>query len=374
MKNILTFLFGLSSCFIAPAQNIGIGVTTPQNKLHVRGSGASNGIIVEHETSPTLQLNRNGNQQAEIYANSSGLHITTNSFSSGSIQFHPGIFGSTFTLFQNGYAGLGTGSPQAKLHIANLGSDEALRLENPLFPTISFYTDNIFRGNIYGGTDGLTVLTPVGGGPIRFYPGQLINALQLMPNGNVGVSHFNPQAKLHVSGNLISDFVSGITPHLLLNQGDAGYARLGFENTLGRSWTIAAIRDATPANDQLNFYNEQTNTDRFILYGNGNATLSGTLTQLSDQRLKKDIRPLGSVLENIEAINAYTYYWKEEQNDKNKQVGFLAQELEQIYPELVRTDAQGYKSVAYQNLVPVLLQAIKELKAELDAMKTKMPR
>jgi hypothetical protein len=48
------------------------------------------------------------------------------------------------------------------------------------------------------------------------------------------------------------------------------------------------------------------------------------------------------------------------------QVGFLAQEVEKVLPELITTDNSGYKSVAYANVVPVLVEAIKTLKKESD--------
>jgi hypothetical protein len=49
-----------------------------------------------------------------------------------------------------------------------------------------------------------------------------------------------------------------------------------------------------------------------------------------------------------------------------RQIGFIAQEVEKILPELVTTDANGYKSVAYANVVPVLVEAVKSLKTQND--------
>jgi hypothetical protein len=52
-----------------------------------------------------------------------------------------------------------------------------------------------------------------------------------------------------------------------------------------------------------------------------------------------------------------------------KQIGFIAQEVEKALPELVTTDTNGYKSVAYANVVPVLVEAVKTLKKDNDATK-----
>lgn len=54
------------------------------------------------------------------------------------------------------------------------------------------------------------------------------------------------------------------------------------------------------------------------------------------------------------------------------QIGFIAQEVEKVLPELVHTDTNGYKSVAYINVVPVLVEAVKTLKSESDRKDTRI--
>ena len=194
------------------------------------------------------------------------------------------------------------------------------------------------------------------------------NAVTVLNNGMVGVGTTNPNALIEI------DYLSSSIPHLLLNQTNNGYARLSFQNTLGKSWTIASIRNSIAANDAINFYSEQVGADRFSIYGNGNATLAGTLTQNSDERLKINIHSVNKVLPTLDSINAYTYQWKEENRGKEVQIGFLAQEIERTYPQLVRTDDKGIKSVAYQNMVPVLLQAIKEQEAAIKEQQSEFEK
>ncbi len=111
-------------------------------------------------------------------------------------------------------------------------------------------------------------------------------------------------------------------------------------------------------------------SDAFTVFKSGNATLSGTLTQSSDRRLKRNIKPLENSLDKVLRLNGYRYQWNANLNKGDaQQIGFVAQEVEAIFPELVTTDANGMKSVAYQNVVPVLVEAIKELKAENEALK-----
>src|SRR5205085_6359799 len=59
--------------------------------------------------------------------------------------------------------------------------------------------------------------------------------------------------------------------------------------------------------------------------------------------------------------------WKDKNFPEGRQIGFIAQEIEKVLPELVYTDAQGYKSVAYSNVVPVLVEAVKTLKKNHDS-------
>ncbi|HJW30745.1 MAG TPA: tail fiber domain-containing protein, partial [Saprospiraceae bacterium] len=106
--------------------------------------------------------------------------------------------------------------------------------------------------------------------------------------------------------------------------------------------------------------------------GLGNFLIYGSLFELSDSTQKKNITPIQHALSGIEKINAVTYNWKDAKSrGERSQIGFLAQEVEQAFPQLVRTDEKGEKSVSYTHMVPVLLQAIKEQQAEIDTLKTK---
>lgn len=104
-------------------------------------------------------------------------------------------------------------------------------------------------------------------------------------------------------------------------------------------------------------------------YGN----LHGGVFSSSDVRLKKNIKPLQNVLPALQKINGYTYYWKENK-DTAQQIGVLAQELQKVYPQLVKTDKKGMLSVNYQGLVPVLLNAIKEQQKQIDDLTNRLEK
>lgn len=101
---------------------------------------------------------------------------------------------------------------------------------------------------------------------------------------------------------------------------------------------------------------------------------SGTITaisvnQSSDVRLKKDIQTLDNALEKAMKMRGVSYKWKTDVSNENPQIGVIAQEVEKIYPEFVRTDENGMKSVNYAQMTAVLIEAVKELNSEIKDLK-----
>ncbi|MCD4500502.1 tail fiber domain-containing protein [Chromobacterium vaccinii] len=101
---------------------------------------------------------------------------------------------------------------------------------------------------------------------------------------------------------------------------------------------------------------------------NGNISASGRVTaaagvfhgvqQLSDSRLKKDVLPLTQSLEKINQLNGYSYRWKK---NNERDMGLIAQQLEKIYPDIVKRNDKGFLSVSYHGLIAPLVEAVKEL-------------
>merc|ERR1711968_150816 len=98
----------------------------------------------------------------------------------------------------------------------------------------------------------------------------------------------------------------------------------------------------------------------------GTVTGSGTFQSSSDRRLKKRITQLYGAMEKINGLRGVNYYWRRGEGphthrefDDLKQVGFIAQEVEDVIPEVVRTDADGYKSMQYSGIIPYAVEALK---------------
>ena len=116
-----------------------------------------------------------------------------------------------------------------------------------------------------------------------------------------------------------------------------------------------------------NFIIRDGTTTRFTFDDNGSFTATGNVTAFSDITLKSNIELIPNALDKVCQIRGVTY----ERDDMNgeRQSGVIAQEVEKVLPEVVRTNEEGIKSVAYGNLVGLLIESIKELKAEVEQLK-----
>lgn len=101
----------------------------------------------------------------------------------------------------------------------------------------------------------------------------------------------------------------------------------------------------------------------------GNFTATGNVTAFSDERLKENVQTIEGALDKVAQMRGVTYNYKSELNDGQRGTGVIAQEIQQVMPEVV--EEGEYLSVAYGNLVGVLIEAVKELKAELEQCKCK---
>jgi len=92
----------------------------------------------------------------------------------------------------------------------------------------------------------------------------------------------------------------------------------------------------------------------------------------SDINLKDNIRPIESALFKVQQINGVTFDWNEKsskiQQDKGHDVGLIAQEVEQVLPEVVVLRPDGIKAIQYEKVVPLLVESIKELTKRVEEL------
>ena len=227
---------------------------------------------------------------------------------------------------------------------------------------LGIYNDTIAGSNRieWISTDPLFMIGNGNGGGARN------NAMAILKNGKTGLGTNEPLGWLHIKHNS-----QAANPQLILEETQNDYSRISFKNANPGYWNIEAYSKPILGNNdiaKLNFF-YSANGYILSLSGNGNATLTGTLYQNSDERLKKNISPLKNSLNKLMQLNGYHYQWMDSTRGNNEQVGLLAQEVEKQFPQLVMRDDNGKKSVAYSNMIPILLQAIKEQQQQIEDLK-----
>ena len=95
---------------------------------------------------------------------------------------------------------------------------------------------------------------------------------------------------------------------------------------------------------------------------------SGTMTTFSDERLKKDIEPITNALAKVQSLNGVTFKYIDK-NTVNRDTGLIAQNVQAVLPEAIKeVNNEGHLGLAYGNMVGLLVEAIKELTAKVEAL------
>ena len=95
----------------------------------------------------------------------------------------------------------------------------------------------------------------------------------------------------------------------------------------------------------------------------------------SDRSLKENIQPIENALEKVSKINGVTFDWKDEYLESRKgwvrkrDTGIIAQEVQEVLPEVVHEKVDGTLGVKYEKIIGLLIESIKDLKAEIEELK-----
>jgi hypothetical protein len=137
---------------------------------------------------------------------------------------------------------------------------------------------------------------------------------------------------------------------------------------------LASTRSPTSANMRIsgggislaNLYTGNLTSGNLVATGKfyGDGTF---VTTISDRRLKEDIRPIMNALDKVSSMQAVRY--RLHNDPSHLCIGYIAQDLEAILPEVVRTDAEGWKSIQYTNLPGLIIEAVKELNEKYSRIK-----
>ena len=184
---------------------------------------------------------------------------------------------------------------------------------------------------------------------------------RITSGGNFGVGTTTPGA----SYSELVNFTATATnqPSLTLLNTNASFANDAFQvraansSANGNSWNMITGWSSTT-------------TLNFLVRGNGNVLNSNSsYGSLSDQRIKENVVDATPKLENLKQVRIVNFNLI---GDNQKQIGVVAQELEQIFPGMVEEDSEGMKAVKYSVFVPMLIKAMQEQQQMIDELKAKV--
>jgi len=382
MKKIFFTFYSLAIISdLSVAQNVGIGVTNPAFKLDIMGRmRVKTGTIGNVGTSSGIWLEdyRDGTNRIFIGMQDSmrvGFYGTGIGGVGWAFNFHS----------QTGNVGIGVSSANNKLSVDG---------------DIGIYSSDNLKGFIGINSENLMINAerhfPTGGTARNIILQLSTSGIFPATAGNVGIGTATPSGKLEVSSS------SGSPQASLIQTTEDGYSRLRMfsVHSSGHYFDIAASNSDyvnglgfTLKKDYFNFYNSlvgnfmsfvieegllsdnilgaiaATPTFPYVLNVGGPVRCE-SLSQYSDNRFKQNIQPIAQGLDKILQLKAVSYDWKKNVEgfkftDQSRQIGFLAQELENVIPEIVSTDSKGFKSVDYSKLTVVLAEAIKEQQSQI---------
>lgn len=355
--------------------NVGIGTTTPLERLHVAGKV----FLTDGFSSDNAAL---------LYRNDTDYMFLGPQSGSSADGGAMALFGSTYTSGGNA-GGVDFNVPNAQVRMNHTNGSYNFRANSTSGYTALFELND----------SGLEIGNNSASRALIFSPNSA-ERMRITPTGNVGIGTTIPAQKLHVSG------PAGLTAVRIGNTSGTGstsnvaldFFRNTAVNTDWRIYNIGAnltvgnsVDDLATVNDLYQFQGARfmPMTDATLNLGQGTNrwnTLfasNGTINT-SDAREKKNIQNIAYGLKEILQLRPVSFEWKKDDGSGTK-LGLIAQELQQVLPETVRdwdweTNEQGIRTkvtspvmgVYYSDIIPVLVKAVQEQQDVIEKQKTEI--
>lgn len=380
-------------CMVIKNGNVGFGTPTPEHKVHVVGD-----IYAKNNTETKIVAVNKAGVEVSLY--SSGTMTTSNRGIYDHTKTSWIIYSNgTNTFIPFGNIGVGTTNPADKFHVhgnIRLTGTQDSRYSKLTSFGLEFYAppgswaDSISCYN----NDGTTKFGSVCGGygnattlSYFFYGGEYNNPWMVLKDGKMGLGYTNPTYKADINGSaLISgtirikptegNFREGIRIIPYQNWATIVFGGADIQEASGsstNSWAIcnnnglfAINRGGSTDHTGYELINKDGNwgvgtpSPAYKFHVVGDIYATGEITSLSDIRTKTDIKTLTL----RKAVRPVTYI-----KDGKQCIGFIAQEMKEVYPELVREDKEGLLSVNYMGYTAVLQAEIDELKEEIKRLR-----
>jgi hypothetical protein len=316
--------------------NVGIGISTPTDDLHI-----------EKTDSVFINLTRTGASSLRIGASTTGVgnlidaeaqELTIKTSASQPIIFETDDT-EAMRIDSSQRVGIGTSSPDSNLHISSAGGVELHIQEESAGAAATMKLTTTQR------------------------------AWVVAADANPDIFFINTDAGTQGDG-LVIDSSDTVLIGTTDTTGSSTGTKLIVEGGTGTGAGAVYIRGDGGTGDKPLVVADTANNEEFIVYGDGDvANTNNSYGAISDQSLKENIVDATDKLADLNQVQVRNFNLI---GSDHKQIGVVAQELESVFPALVKTDDSGIKSVKYSVFVPILIKALQEADSKIEALETRI--
>ncbi len=379
------------------SSSVGIGVTTPIGALEIKSAINFSSLSTNPIPGNLFLTTTTGNQRLILGAAYTGGIGSASYIQSSDFYNSVDNVGPLILNPLGGNVGIGTSTPNAALQLSNTVTNRKIVLWENANDDHHYYGFGINSATLRYQVDSTNANH-------IFYAaasGSASNELmRIQGNGNVGIGTTNPSAPLHISASgtnnpatngiyvyntsntagqdaiitMRTAGTAGGNPYISWDISDEFGWSMGIDNADDNKLKISASWSSLSSATKLvidmggNVGIGTNNPGSYKLYVQGDIYASGNITGLSDRRFKTQIEPLVGALDRLSVVNGYTYFRSDHRPDE-RQMGLIAQEVQEVYPEAVTYDNDNDRyGVNYGAMIAPLIQAMKEMRSEYSTL------